>query len=252
MPPTLWGNEDEFVALYTDVDKQTRNYLPTSLIVKLKVTSVPLTPRVDEEKYPKLYASIKGVTHRLDALIPELISRHNIGSNVGLLLLLRGIWTELDAQRSKKYRVIMSDINIFDRIIKVITYMFISIITGYLPKLYLYCRQCTTRPVVESTCVPVLCVYWRRGIRTRQQLTSCSSCTPVTCSLLCFIGCSLAIYSSRSQVISLQWCQCSNIYGLPIRWWRTNWSLPLLRNWIPRWRTIYAICVHCASFSSPW
>ena len=41
MPASLWENEDEFVALYTAVDNEKTNYLPASLIRRLKITMFP-------------------------------------------------------------------------------------------------------------------------------------------------------------------------------------------------------------------
>jgi hypothetical protein len=119
MPDNLWEWEDEFLALYQRVDQESMEYLSRSLLVKFSVDSVPLRPVVSEEKYPKVYASLHGMNNKLDVLVPERLSTHNAGSNIGLLKILKEISVELDGRRVKRYRVIMSDINIHDRIMKV-------------------------------------------------------------------------------------------------------------------------------------
>ena len=60
----------------------------------------------------------------MDHMIPEKLLKDNIGSNIGLLKVLRSIVDEVDTARVKRYRVLLSDIDIYWRIMKVCSELF--------------------------------------------------------------------------------------------------------------------------------
>lgn len=117
MPPDLWQNEIRFLDLYQDMDESPEDYLQSSLCVSWNISNVPPKPKIDERKYPQLVVKAKRC-RRLDNMIPERMTKYNMASNEDTLLLLREILEETKT-RVKRYRVVLSDINIFDKLIKV-------------------------------------------------------------------------------------------------------------------------------------
>ena len=117
MPPDLWQNESKFLDLYKTMDDAPEDYLQYSLCQSWNISNVPPKPKIDEIKYPRLSVNSKKC-RRLDNMIPERLSRYNMASNEDTLLLVREILEETNT-RVKRYRVILSDINIFDKLIKV-------------------------------------------------------------------------------------------------------------------------------------
>lgn len=83
------------------------------------MNSVPLKPHVDSLAHPDWYESMKESVCSGKHMIPECIQSLDISSNPGLIKVLRAIMDEMDAQRPKRYRLIICDCNIFNRLMKV-------------------------------------------------------------------------------------------------------------------------------------
>jgi hypothetical protein len=98
------------------VDKKGLIYRKRSLIHKFDVRRVPLKPSSAKVDDPKHKA---GLLHNdLSRFYPDRLLPENIGSNVGLLDVLHRFWTE-DWKDATDFKMVVADINIFKRIIKV-------------------------------------------------------------------------------------------------------------------------------------
>jgi hypothetical protein len=123
MPPTLdvfWEQLPVFTEQMAVIDREGMYYARRSFVDRFKVNNVPLSPHVDEKTNPTVHKMLAKKVDSIDKLVPERLMPDNIGSNLGLIKVMRSIITELMAARAKKYRVIMSDVAIFNPILKVI------------------------------------------------------------------------------------------------------------------------------------
>jgi hypothetical protein len=92
------------------------------------VNRIPVKALVDKRRFPETHKRSDEGRTGLKNFFPTEMSSENIGSNLGLLALLK---TEMDAHLAradadKVYRVIISDCNIFNRIVKVQYFAFHS------------------------------------------------------------------------------------------------------------------------------
>ena len=120
----LWDNLDVFYSEMKKTDREGMEYFRHSWVKKLDVDNVPLRPTVNERRYPELHSSLLKSVSSMDHMIPEKLLKDNIGSNIGLLKVLRSIVDEVDTARVKRYRVLLSDIDIYWRIMKVCSELF--------------------------------------------------------------------------------------------------------------------------------
>jgi hypothetical protein len=123
MPPTLevfWEQLPIFIAQMAVIDRDGMYYAQHSFVDKFKVNNIPLSPHVDEKTNPVVHKMLAKKVDAIDKLVPERLMTANIGSNLGLIKVMRSIITEVMAARVKKYRVIMADCAIFSPILKVI------------------------------------------------------------------------------------------------------------------------------------
>ena len=93
--------------------------LRSSLVQKFKVNNIPLKPIPDPKYHPELCDVLLDSKDGLSAFHPLDILSHNIGSNRGLLLVLK----QIDDQRSDdmdRMEMLVADCNIFMRVMKVI------------------------------------------------------------------------------------------------------------------------------------
>lgn len=98
-----------------------------SLCQQLSIRSVPIKIRNDQLESG--HVAVQNYNSRavsLDTFVPGGITNWNVGSNYGMALLLkRELIKVLDANGQhapKKYRMIVADVNIFERLIKVNTF----------------------------------------------------------------------------------------------------------------------------------
>ena len=95
------------------------DYLDASLVVKYSVSTIPLKPKGRTEQEKKTLAqSMDGMRN----LLPEGLIRINIGSNRGLLRILRLFYEDRQMHipgGCQRYYVLNLDINIYDRTLKV-------------------------------------------------------------------------------------------------------------------------------------
>lgn len=115
----LWENLGALYSEFKETDGEGMEYLQHSWVEKLDVDNVPLRPEVSKSRYPRLHASLLKSVSSLDHMIPEKLKKDNIGSNIGLFKVLRSILDDVEGARVKRYRVVLSDIDIYWRIMKV-------------------------------------------------------------------------------------------------------------------------------------
>jgi hypothetical protein len=94
-----------------------------SLTTLLGVKNVPLKPSHETLNKPEHRAAVHEGHDSLDTCFPEGIVAINIGSNKGLLQLMRNHYESVCvANAGKRYSCLNVDANIFDRILKVTTF----------------------------------------------------------------------------------------------------------------------------------
>lgn len=92
------------------------------IISTVDENNVPLRPELDEKKYPSEHKRLNSGNSRQTILHPGGILAENIGSNRGLLTILRNYCSEsgyLDGQNVARYRAVTVDCNIYARMMKV-------------------------------------------------------------------------------------------------------------------------------------
>ena len=94
-------------------------YYDHSKCVLYDVNVVPLKPTVNPDHDPVLHADLAAKMDSLKNLYPKELIQKNIGSNVVLFEILKDHLSELDACRPRRYSIILADINIFHRTLKV-------------------------------------------------------------------------------------------------------------------------------------
>jgi hypothetical protein len=106
----------------------------TSLTTLLGVNNVPLKPSHTKLRKPEHRQAVHEGHDSLDTCFPEGIVGINIGSNKGLLQLMRNHYESVCvANVGKKYSCLNVDANIFDRILKVIAQTFDSQSVSFCP-----------------------------------------------------------------------------------------------------------------------
>lgn len=84
------------------------------------ILTIPLTPDKEDAMNIQDYReSIDGMAN----LYPVELIEKNIGSNVGLLSIINEMLNEMDTHRPARYVIVLCDINIFERILRVIAYI---------------------------------------------------------------------------------------------------------------------------------
>ena len=93
-------------------------YLGKSIVKSCKVNTIPVKPHFDRRQHPDLHDILGQSRDGLRNFHPLEVSPQNIGSNRGLLLVLKSM---SDARRDTgKFEFLCADCNIFMRIVKVI------------------------------------------------------------------------------------------------------------------------------------
>jgi hypothetical protein len=122
MPLNLFTEElDEYCQDQMDiVDSFGINWLDRSICQRYNVNNVPLKPIVDEDEEPELHAWLANSNDGLRYVHPKQMLTTNIGSNRGVCRILRDYAAEVEATRPSQYRIILSDIDVFMKCLRVI------------------------------------------------------------------------------------------------------------------------------------
>jgi hypothetical protein len=85
------------------------------------VRRIPVKATVNKVKYPEIHERSGEGRTGLSNFYPVELSPENIGSNIGLFQLMRNEWDAHNGlvDSAKKYRIIVADCNIYNRIVKV-------------------------------------------------------------------------------------------------------------------------------------
>lgn len=141
MPDALFDDDVCAVVwnLFQEVDKEGEAYLEKSLCRKYDVRTIPLKIYPDKEREPELYNRVLLSPDGLRGFLPQQIIAENIGSNIGLIRILKTVLKEhpipppqgnVDQDglcpdvadvngRKAQYRFIKVDMGIYHRIMKV-------------------------------------------------------------------------------------------------------------------------------------
>ena len=97
-------------------------YLRNSLVKQFKICNIPLKPVVDAKEKPELHAVLAESRDGLRQFHPDAILPHNVGSNRGLLLVLK-MFSDQRSGDDNRFHFLTADCNIFMRIMKVMIFM---------------------------------------------------------------------------------------------------------------------------------
>ena len=108
------------------------NQFSSSIVKKFHVTQIPCKPSVSRHTDSKLHQILKESRDGVDNFMPIEMNSENVGSNRGLLKLIKGF----DEERKKRMRngapdifeIYSVDCNIFSRMIKVCFFLLIHFI----------------------------------------------------------------------------------------------------------------------------
>jgi hypothetical protein len=103
-----------------DIDELGMNVLDTSICTRYNVNNVPCKPVVDIVAEPALHAVLQQRGDGMRNLYPQCLIKANIGKNTHLLRIMRQRLEEVEAARPQRYGIVLADIDIFCRCLKVI------------------------------------------------------------------------------------------------------------------------------------
>jgi hypothetical protein len=110
----------------SDIDALGMNVLDMSTCTRYNVNNVPCKPVVDITDDPALHALLEQRGDGMRNLYPQCLIKANIGKNTDLLKIMRQRLDEVEAARPQRYGVVLADIDIFSRCLKVI-HMYIHV-----------------------------------------------------------------------------------------------------------------------------
>ena len=95
-------------------------YYDQSLVVKYQINNVPL--KVDVDKHPEMKNIMNNPANSFDIVYPSGMIDINIGSNVGLVSIIRKLYEQhgMNDDSCNRYLTLNVDENIYYRILKVI------------------------------------------------------------------------------------------------------------------------------------
>ena len=168
-----------------------RTYYDQSIVKRYDVRNVP--PKIDTKRWPTMRSTID-VPHNSTRIVhPVKLLDYNIGSNNGLLDVLKEIYDQFDmgTDDCENYVFINVDENIYWRILKVLLYFAIRMYVLYGRRdISFVFRLCMIEVVVDSYFVSTLVCLWRGGTITNGRPNRSSGFSLVIsscrCSIICF------------------------------------------------------------------
>ena len=192
MPPTLFGNEDEVerLARWLCVGAGVVKFYADSIAVKYEVSSIP--PKVAPQRIldPAVRARLAKSRDGLDRFHQYSIVDFNIGSNLGLMHIVKYILAD-EVLGAGGYLILNVDMNIYDRLIKVFV-----ILVMFSKASCLSCSSYTTNVELDARSAIVYMSHWVSGTTTSKH--ACLSIASLrTVSLpLCSTSCGLQTHST--------------------------------------------------------
>ena len=155
MPDDLFAHQALMLKGFDDVYLEGREFFSRSMVKKYDIVNVPL--KVDTKRFPNLAATMNSVKNTTKHINPYKLIKHNIGSNLGLVTILREYQDDNKMNLHgtvHKYSTINTDENIFYRGMKV--FIFMS---------YFFCCICHSRMFFQ--------VLMKGHFKNRCRLTLC-------------------------------------------------------------------------------
>jgi hypothetical protein len=119
----LWAEAhvERVMQMHRLVATQDKDFSTVSYCSVHTVNSIPPRVDVDEKKFPEVAARNKAANTGLVNFFPVAMHGENIGSNAGLMALMRARYDKFQNADAKHQfvDVVVSDLDIFNRIIKV-------------------------------------------------------------------------------------------------------------------------------------
>lgn len=121
MPPYICTSYsiNNMKAIVSAVDASGIFHLDSSICSRYNVNNVPCKPVPDMIREPGLHELLSRSPDGLQNWYPKALIRRNIGSNIGLLKILRDFVVDTEVSNPPRYGIILADINIFWRGLKV-------------------------------------------------------------------------------------------------------------------------------------
>jgi len=119
MPDTLFKHTHRIVAGLKLILEDSRNYFDQSLVLKYDVRSIPL--KVNTKLFPEMADTVEDKRNTTAIVYPVQLIDNNIGSNQGLVTLLRQLMEQLGMHDNTctHYEILNVDENIYWRTMKV-------------------------------------------------------------------------------------------------------------------------------------
>lgn len=145
MPDDLFENRVNVLLGLQHIAKEGRRYYDASHVKKFDVRNIP--PKVDSTRYPEM-KHVDDKMHSSELVFPEKLIEINIGTNRGLLTIIRQEFFEkykMDTDECERYHTLNADENIYYRILKVIIRLLTSTVVFDLTfHACCFIRSCTT------------------------------------------------------------------------------------------------------------
>ena len=119
MPKNLLDHAEAVVNTLQYVMNESRNYYDVSLVKKYDIINIP--PKIDGKLYPEVSEGMLRSPHTLESVKPKQLLSDNIGSNRGLLTILKRFYDDngMADGSCNRYITFNVDENIYYRILKV-------------------------------------------------------------------------------------------------------------------------------------
>ena len=121
MPSNLFAHQDMMLQGIREIYDEGRTYYNKSLVKRYDIVNVPL--KVDTKKFPNLANSMNSVKNTTKHINPFKLIKHNIGSNLGLVTIMREYQEDNKMHLNdfvENYSTVNTDENIFYRGLKVL------------------------------------------------------------------------------------------------------------------------------------
>jgi hypothetical protein len=147
-------------AIVAAVDVSGIFHLDSSICSRYNVNNVPCKPIPDMIREPGLHALLSQSPDGLQNWFPKSLLKRNIGSNVGLMKILRDFVIDIEVKEPPVYGMILADINIFWRTLKV-THAYVAHFIVSCTSLDDCLCPCTRSLMYYTICTLVLIMYHR-------------------------------------------------------------------------------------------
>lgn len=120
MPDNILSTQSDVTAAITYILQNQRQYYDNSTVRQYDVRNIP--PKIDVRNNPNLMDIVEAKHNSTHTVHPVKLLDHNIGSNAGLISVLRQIYehNNMHIDKCDKYMLLNVDENIYWRILKVL------------------------------------------------------------------------------------------------------------------------------------